>query len=752
MGLKPSIRNPHNFQLLGVSPRLTDSDEIKQAVEKGVREKLALLSKVPVNEKSAPLIKKLKHKIAIAQKILSDPKLRHAYKVELKSKLDAAKSAKSARPKPAPAPPVPNSEMLPPTAKPASASASAPTPNELAPPTRSSNSGPMDQPDFTPIEDPPAAKPIIANPVVANPVTAGTPIVGPPPTEAPAAAPILNPDMAAPATPAAATQAASAPVQAAIPMAVPMGAEQAPPAVAVPLQQTQDEIESVQISKRTGRKKRSKLVAPIALLTMLGVMGGGGYLIYDNFDALLKLGKVDPENAKIGPGVTESATDGKAKEEVPEKLKAVDLDSMSELDVDEIFNKDDEVNGLEPGSSKAVVDAMAQRDQAMGKENPGSGTSNEIPGVENSTAPPKELKSLDDSQVATLRRKLEHAHRSLFRRDFANVEPLLEFSAQMADQSGLAADDLVPEHKPLVYNIADTGKIAVLVQGFWKQVHDSAEGISGAQEIVIGSQIVGFVESKPTSVIVRRAGGNIEYDYSWCPPGLALAIAEQGAVKDVPTWNMQKAAFFSVDQLSGNDHLDRIDEFLAIAESANHDCEAIRRFSKFSFGKLGVPQEKVEFPEQDEIDPAVQQFRDEMGYDRVDKVDQGKAIEHAKLLLQIDSPNFDQHVSILEEARQLAIQGGSASLAEDALLDLNNFANFDLTMLSHKTYSDLCDGRRTAPQIRDLMERAIPYLNSELGDRLDSKKKTRLAKELAELAEKFNMRDAYRRLSQIEIN
>jgi len=248
----------------------------------------------------------------------------------------------------------------------------------------------------------------------------------------------------------------------------------------------------------------------------------------------------------------------------------------------------------------------------------------------------------------------------------------------------------------------------------------------------------------------KHAGSNVTYQFAFCPPGLAVALAEQGAVADIPTWNKQLAAFYAVDQvINEKDHAEKIDKLLKESEAAGHDCDGIRHYSEFSFGAIGVPTEKIAMPNKRKFKEAIAEFRDQNQYDDPAGISPGTALMLSELLLQIDSPNFEQHVALLEEARRIAIQMGDASAAEDAILELANYAKIDQANLTCETYLEMANGPLTSQQRRTLCERAIPFLKSKLAN--DAKVRTRqnLIKNLDEFATAYNMVDIGRRVAQI---
>lgn len=781
LGLKPNVTNPHHFQLLGVSTQMTDQSAIEKAVAEGVKRNLALLAQVPPG-KFDSAVEKIKQRIAVAQNTLLDPASRQAYKAKL--------MGQSSRAKPAPA----NSDLLPPGASqkrndPKPLSAQPPlAPGRRTPQPPNSPATPSSTPTLPP-KAPSANRPI-ANPIASNNI---------PPAQPPAA-PVANPAVP-PAQPIASSNANANTVPSAIPIAAPLNSTNpasptahampvAPttpvaPAVPVvasmpvapgtPVEMSNEAVTgSVSIDRKVGRRKKSRVLAPLMMLIMLGSGAVGAFFIYQNFDSLTAAfsGK---------PIVANPVKEPEEESPPPKKLQKVDINKIPELDVDEVMANSSNVTGRTPEQEemlKNMIEADGETDVDPNATDP-TGLVGGPPEVDNGNDPnemastpenieppttpdetekPKTVEepvvkivALDAAQLARFRRNLSRAHRQIYRRDHVSAKKSISLTADIANQVLTSdSDQFEGEQKEFVQNISDSMAVMELIEGFWQQVGASADKISGAQEIVVGTQIVAFVESLPGSVIIRRSGTSIEYGYGFCPPGLAVAIAEQAAVPDVPTWNKQKAAFYAIDQLGGLDHSGRINEFLKIAEDANHDCDAIRRFAKFDFGTSGLPEEKIQMPRGSKADPAIEGFRQEVGYKRIKTLDPATALKSVETLLQIDSPNFQQQAALLEEARQLAIRAGDAGLVEDAVIELGHYALIKQSELMCESFSKVANEKLNANQTRVLMERAIGFLNSNEADEASPKERQILIGRLAKLANNFFMPDALRRLQQIK--
>ena len=701
LGLDPKSNNPHHFKLLGVSPKLIQQSEIEVAVRAGVKRNLDLLAKVPTGQKNDAVLAKLRSRIATAEQILLDPKLRGAYKLKLKAQIQASRSSKI----------ISGQVQHPDSASDPSHSVA--QPSDLVPPTKQQTGLPAASVPHSP-PAPPAVPPVPNTPAVG----------GATPPNAPTATPIPGQPVQIPA---------------AVPMAVPLNAQ---PPVAIPVsaqpinaQVSEPDFEETDIGpvriKTTYRRKKSKLAGPIFAFIMLAAAGCGSYLIYQNFDELVRLGRGEVNEKEVIAETT--PTDKNAGSSTVESLEDDGKDKKP-------------VAGTPVISEKPSEKASDSSDQFTEVNDPKEKETPTKP-----LKPESRVVSLDQSQLFVIRRDIERGYRSLFRREFGAAEECFGSASDVLDSVvQTETDQLVPDQQSLADRIRDFGKLKQHIDGFWNQVKLSAASLSGGAEIKVGDQRTGFVESKPESVILRRTGGNIEYDYSFCPPGLAMAIAELGAIEDIPTWNLQKAAFATIDQIGGADHTSMIDNFIGIAQDAGLDCSFLLRLTPLDLDGVGRPESKLEPASIGDIHPALEQFREQEDYSAVEKLDSKTALQLGKILFNRKDNDPNQRLAVLEEARLLAIQAGSASLAEDAIYELDVFGKIDRTKVTFDTFGNISKQKLESSQARQLVERAIVFLKSGAGESVKEKLRNRLRERLLKHAQRYEMQDALRRLKQME--
>lgn len=751
LGLNPKIKNPHHFQLLGIDPRSTDEDQIKRLVEKNAQKHLAQLSKLPPG-KFDDVVKKLKARIEEAQKILSDPALRQKYLVQLKSKAAKQKkqgtSTKPTNPaeKVAPASPTTAAPAIPPnniTPAPPVAPAPPTTPTAQPPSTgvtADQPSGTATPPVFTPVADTPSFTPEPP----AQPQTPPVAPIGVTPVAAPANQP-----------------------PAAIPMAMPVAGSQpmmaqAVPAQAAPVETAPAGIGDVAIKRTVTRRKRNKWVGPIVALFMIGVAGGGGYLLIQNFEPLKVALGMSEAKPVTPPAGTPESDGGNGNEEPAKPLKATDINDLEDMDVENAISTEDDNTINDPDAAAKLKDIIAQGDNSDG-DSPATDDGSDMDAENNTTDEDdpnfKEPFTADRNKMAVkieadrldeLRRACQRLNRSLFRRDKKVSQEQLESAKQILavyDTDNTRVEDSQQHYVQLV---DDAERMLESIEGFWGQVVKGTNAFKGGAEIEIGEQKLGFLEADETGFVVRNAGVNVRYEYFFTPPGLAVRMGENGQIDSIPNWSIQKAAFYAVNQTTGTDYLSRIEELLKVAKDAGFDCEFVERYARFDFENF-APIDKVAFPKESELDAGIQNFRTEQSYTDVRKLDPEDALTYAEVLLSESSSTPDEMLPKLEEARKFAIRAGDAYRAEDAIFEMAHYSDFDAGLMLAESYYEIARNKKLSPlQVRALMETAIPFVKSDTGKSIPKRAYQNLGKQLLKLANTGNMVDCVRRLQQIQ--
>ena len=248
--------------------------------------------------------------------------------------------------------------------------------------------------------------------------------------------------------------------------------------------------------------------------------------------------------------------------------------------------------------------------------------------------------------------------------------------------------------------------------------------------------------------MIRNSGLNVTYQYYFCPPGLAVALGDQGQVDSIPTWSMQKAAFYAVNQSESVDFSRQIDEYCKIAEEANGDCELIRHFAGFDFENFERPKSIIVMPDRNELADLIGPFREENSYRSPRDMQIHLANTLAEVLLSTEPEDVKQRVAMLEEARLMSMRAGDAPRAEDAVLEMALLAEIDKPNVMTDSLMTLTRSRLEPMQTRGLMEIAIPFVKSSLGKQANKQKRSQLMTRLAKIAKDNEMIDCLRRLEQ----
>jgi hypothetical protein len=704
LGLKTQYVKPHYFELFDLSPSLTGQAEITEVIDAAVKRSLKLLSEVPVGEDDA-LVGEIQERVLRAQKVLSNPETRLAYLKQLKLKTRER-------------------------------TISIPTKSEpsLVPPLKSKTSKPND---------------VLANDVHAPP--------SPNAVEEPAPVQTQKQKSVSPSPPMAAQPVAVSP-QSGLPMAIPL---------AKPLT-SHEPVESedpslpmsgeVKINPKIRRRRRSQSLAFLSVLSMVSMLAGGCYLIFVNWSVFENFGGVaggkdstsldagDQDSAGLNPIV--SPTDGADDSDVDARpLPKIDLTKLEELDESVGMSKPNR-SGLVDGKDDDDDMTMDSDDSVVEKEvdrnNPDP---SKVPKPDVSVAV-----KFNEVQLAQYARYINRARISLFRRDKARAGRAIENAKRIRGEVGSEPGVRFVEEQAAVASLADElTEVYDLIDGFWSQVIASSTAISGGQELNAANQIVSFVEADQDKVILRNAGSNITYQYSFCPPALAVVLAQQGSIKDIPTWNTQLAAFYALNQTGGVNYKNQIDTLLREAEAAGHSCDSLRHFANFDFSAFAKPVKKVKFPNKKAQLDGILSFRTEQEYKAVSDLSPGRAIMAAQALEGRLSNDVGQDVIFLEEIRKLGVRSGDALIVDDAVGELDRLSSVNGANLICESYLEMANSELSVSQRRGLMEVAIPFLKSKFSRKAKLKPREDLVRALAKLAQAYGMVDSARRLNQVEL-
>ena len=490
---------------------------------------------------------------------------------------------------------------------------------------------------------------------------------------------------------------------------------------------------------------------------MFATLAGGTYLIIQNWSVFENLSKL--ANAK-DPSAVDLSNEGSpegAQGGSPSEGSDVDSRPLPKMDLTNLDELDEQAIRDEERAARMENNNLDKEDMSDGEDVDGASKNDESDERDTDTNERKEpanlvLVNFDDSQMAQYQRYLNRARYSLFRRDKVRAKRAIENAQRIKDSiSSEVGSEFVKEQLEVAGLVDEFVEIYELFDGFWEQVVSSSSEIPGGQELEVSNQILGLVESDQEKVIVRNAGSNITYQYSFLPPQLAVVLAKQGSIKDIPTWNKQLAAFYAVNQVDGKSYASQIDVLLKESEAAGHSCQGIRHFAGFDFDVFEQVDQKVPFPNKKAQQDGVSSFRAEQEYETVTELTSGRALMAAQALEDQLTDDVALNVVFLEEIRKLGMRSGDSGIVDDAIREIGNLSQVNVANLWCDSYLVMADSELSVSQRRGLMEVAIPFLKSDLGQKSKLKTREQLVQALSKLAQVYGMADAARRLNQVEL-
>ena len=362
---------------------------------------------------------------------------------------------------------------------------------------------------------------------------------------------------------------------------------------------------------------------------------------------------------------------------------------------------------------------------------------------------------LSFEELVRLRRHLTNAQRAMFRRDkmtadneLANAQSLF---LRFHDDPALAID---PDQAQLERMVDHTENIKQLLEGFWRQVMSSIPEIPGGQSIDIGSQTIAFVEGQieqePRYIILRVGGENIRYAIEHLPAGIAKAIAEQGSKQDLPTWRMQRAAFYAVHR-----HLDPKYKELAMDSAAQaaadgHDEQPIVEVVHFEMDSFGVPDEKIELPDEETAQDEMNELVSRLGINDIRRMRPEQALPMIDSLVSdsIATEDPDKRVIRLMAAYYAARQSKDAYAVSDVLDEMELWSKFPKEDLLVDAMVQIGRNVKTlnANQARRFCEVIIRFAKQSI----DRSVRKAMIGRAQKAANHHQMLDLQRRLKQLE--
>ncbi|MEM7455617.1 MAG: hypothetical protein AAF456_14790 [Planctomycetota bacterium] len=509
----------------------------------------------------------------------------------------------------------------------------------------------------------------------------------------------------------------ASPAQPEIPMAMPVAAISQPAAP-----DTEEGREVADVSKlkslRTKSKKKSNLVPILATVFCLAGIAGIAFTVhsygflsqaFEEENALPQdvLDALEEERRNAGDGNRDPSSSP--------------LSSVNESTDGESGDEDPDADAEEGPSDEEDIEP----------ETTGNGEDDE------NTDPVVELlPELDFAQEIEYRCALQRARSAMYRRDKPTAERELERAISIFD--GLDPERLPPKAKLLKEVAESDQQVKVWLEGFWQQVVKSATAL-GTTDVEAGGTIVSLVEGTDKHCIFRINGRNMTYSYEMLPPGLAMAVAEMGAKDDVPTWRLQKAAFYAVhlhiDELYGEKAVD----FARTAARDGHDASPIENVVlNLDLEELGVPRRRREASSPRELREPVRNYLAEAGFRRVNRMSRADAENAFDTLFQkaIGTEEPDKREIALEAAYLVAVRSADVRNAIDVLNELNYWFEVPLTRRAETACIEVAETDLDERTALILLSESISIIRALQGAELEPDEK--FAEAVFSVGEEFN--------------
>ena len=506
-----------------------------------------------------------------------------------------------------------------------------------------------------------------------------------------------------------------------IPMAVPIQAV-LPPPLAAGQQRKADQVPvdfsltnaskdpaDLSINKRKfKRKKSSWLVPTFCLVLCLGGIGGLVYLV-TNYEAI------------IGKQITISPIADDPIEN-PRVANESTIESVPGEDEVDPANHDPRVI---PGN--------------LSTSGPAGDGSNDKPPRENA-----KREKLDFEQQVRFRRHLETARRAMYRRDATKAQNEVR-NAQALFTRFERGDIVLDESQASLKQTADAAnEIKSLVEGFWQQVVASAVEMPAGQSLEVAGKTLGFVEGNQDFVILRIDGTNATIHYDSLAPGIAMALAEQGAKPDLPTFRLQQAAFYAVHSSLDPKYRDRAIELANEAADDGHDPEPIKQFVNFELAAVGVPEARIAQPPAAEMKDKIPKLMVQLGVVNFRKMRPEQAANAVELTLQAALASHDELEKAMsfEVAYMLAVKAGDVREVVDVLDEYRVWVDFNYAERVQQALLDVAKQRLDERKARLL-------LNAMIDEAASSEKqqyKQQLLKSAQKVADQHDVGDLLMRL------
>ncbi len=258
------------------------------------------------------------------------------------------------------------------------------------------------------------------------------------------------------------------------------------------------------------------------------------------------------------------------------------------------------------------------------------------------------------------------------------------------------------------------------LSAFWKGVRRGVDELAPGETLAVADRQVTVTGVAPGAITVRDGEQESRYTLGTLPAELALAVADRG-LPDLPTATVSRAAFLIFDP-QGDRDLAR--QLCQQAEAEGLPVETLVA----ELDRLTAPPEAPAkagetappaVPDEAAISEARRKVLEVFGGQmaKAHKPEEKQALARLLLNQAVDTTdNPAARYVLFVEARDLAVQAGSASLVSEAVREMAKHYQLDEREEIARTLSDAVDKALPPAARRDLAEEAIDQADKAIGD------------------------------------
>ncbi len=315
---------------------------------------------------------------------------------------------------------------------------------------------------------------------------------------------------------------------------------------------------------------------------------------------------------------------------------------------------------------------------------------------------------LSQHEFAQVTKHLRLIRSSLTRRDYALAQLRLEHFDETIEQW----DTERPKAIELLRTWSETYRqFLQYVTGFQKQYMASVSKLSPAQTFFVNEIEYAFVESSVLNLTLRSGGMNLTYDRRFLPVDLAVEIAKQGKIPDLPTYRFFEAAF-RIAQPNGRVEFEQEIESLISQSVRDGHNDTDLMIYLLDEDLLNNPTSQHTMTINERHVNAIQEIREKLGYDDLNSLAPDRAKQVYENLIQLETDDPVKLVAALQEAIEAAIRSLDAECVHEATHEMAMAARTNDYELKLESLSKVAS-RKLDPLQTMGLRRALKSLGTE---------------------------------------